>query len=120
MKYCRECGAEIMEKAVVCPKCGCATGYKEHKNFDIDLGISKDEKYGNIYSKKIVLLLWLIGGCIGLHRFYVGDILGGLIILTCLIFNWLIIPLFILIGFIIYDFVDILSSNELAHRKLKW
>lgn len=24
MKYCSKCGAEIMEEAVICPKCGCA------------------------------------------------------------------------------------------------
>ena len=24
MKYCSHCGAEIMEEAVICPKCGCA------------------------------------------------------------------------------------------------
>ena len=25
MKYCTKCGNEIMEEAVICPKCGCAT-----------------------------------------------------------------------------------------------
>ncbi|MBR0235728.1 MAG: zinc-ribbon domain-containing protein [Clostridia bacterium] len=24
MKYCTKCGAELMDEAVVCPKCGCA------------------------------------------------------------------------------------------------
>ncbi len=24
--YCSKCGNEIMEEAVICPKCGCATG----------------------------------------------------------------------------------------------
>lgn len=26
MKYCQKCGKEIMDQAVVCPNCGCATG----------------------------------------------------------------------------------------------
>ena len=28
MKYCSKCGAIIDSEAVICPKCGCATGYK--------------------------------------------------------------------------------------------
>ncbi len=26
MKYCQKCGKEIMDEAVICPNCGCATG----------------------------------------------------------------------------------------------
>ena len=26
MKYCQKCGNELMDEAVVCPKCGCAQG----------------------------------------------------------------------------------------------
>lgn len=25
MKYCSKCGNELMDEAVICPKCGCAT-----------------------------------------------------------------------------------------------
>lgn len=32
MKYCTKCGAEIMDEAVVCPKCGCATGSGKLRN----------------------------------------------------------------------------------------
>ena len=28
MKYCTKCGNELMDEAVICPKCGCATGYQ--------------------------------------------------------------------------------------------
>ena len=31
MKYCQKCGNEIMDEAVICPKCGCATGALESK-----------------------------------------------------------------------------------------
>ena len=26
MKYCSKCGNELFDEAVICPKCGCATG----------------------------------------------------------------------------------------------
>lgn len=28
MKYCTKCGNELMDEAVICPKCGCSTGYQ--------------------------------------------------------------------------------------------
>ena len=28
MKYCSKCGNQLMDEAVICPKCGCATGYQ--------------------------------------------------------------------------------------------
>ena len=32
MKFCRQCGSEIRDEAVICPKCGCATGYEAVSN----------------------------------------------------------------------------------------
>lgn len=32
MKYCTKCGAELMDEAVVCPKCGCAVGENRPAN----------------------------------------------------------------------------------------
>ena len=29
MKYCSHCGEQLYDNAVICPKCGCATGYVE-------------------------------------------------------------------------------------------
>ena len=29
--YCRKCGEEILDEAVICPKCGCETGVKNEK-----------------------------------------------------------------------------------------
>lgn len=31
MKYCVKCGNELMDEAVLCPKCGCLTGYNGNK-----------------------------------------------------------------------------------------
>jgi uncharacterized membrane protein YvbJ len=30
MKYCSKCGNQLFDEAVICPQCGCATGYQEH------------------------------------------------------------------------------------------
>lgn len=29
MKYCEKCGNQLMDEAVMCPKCGCAAGKSE-------------------------------------------------------------------------------------------
>ena len=118
MKYCRECGAEIMEKAVVCPKCGCATGYKESNSFN--LGVKENEEGEKVYNKLIALLLWFFTGAIGGHRFYVGDINGGVGMLLCLIFSWLIVPGCVLIIILIIDLINILADDKLANRKISW
>ena len=28
MKYCSKCGKELFDEAVICPQCGCHTGYQ--------------------------------------------------------------------------------------------
>ena len=30
MKYCSKCGNELLDEAVICPKCGCSTGYRSN------------------------------------------------------------------------------------------
>ncbi len=32
MKYCTKCGKEIHNEAVICPGCGCSTGYNPNEN----------------------------------------------------------------------------------------
>lgn len=36
MKYCSKCGNEILEEAIVCPKCGCAQENKPASQTDSD------------------------------------------------------------------------------------
>ena len=117
MKYCRECGAEIMDKAVICPKCGCSTGHNEHKGINVDVKEVDGEK---IYSKLVALLLWLFLGWIGAHRFYIGDSGTGAIYVLCLLFCWLFIPAFVLIGLLVYDLIQILANDHLGNSKLSW
>lgn len=58
MKYCSKCGAELLDDAVVCPKCGCQVD---------GANITKSEKTWIA----TFLLCFFLGG-IGAHRFYVG------------------------------------------------
>ena len=39
MKYCRSCGAELVDEAVVCPKCGVATGEMQTEAKQNTMGI---------------------------------------------------------------------------------
>lgn len=117
MKYCRECGAEIMDKAVICPKCGCSTGHNENKGINLDVKEVDGEK---VYSKLVALLLWLFLGWIGAHRFYIGDSGTGAIYVLCLLFCWLFIPAFVLIGLLVYDLIQILANDHLGNSKLSW
>ena len=117
MKYCRECGSEIMDKAVICPKCGCSTGHNENKGINLDVKEVDGEK---VYSKLVALLLWIFLGWIGAHRFYIGDSGTGAIYVLCLLFCWLFIPAFVLIGLLVYDLIQILANDHLGNSKLSW
>lgn len=67
MKYCSNCGTEIADQAVVCPKCGCAVALSPN-------GISQK-------SWVVALLLCLFLGCLGIHRFYLGRTASGILML---------------------------------------
>lgn len=64
--FCKYCGAEINNNAVVCVRCGCQI--TPIKNYDSD----KSDKSG-----VAALLLCFFFGCLGIHSFYVGRIGAG-------------------------------------------
>lgn len=66
MKYCRDCGAEILDNAEICPKCGCRQRGKGYR----------DDESGK--SRLTALLLCIFFGVIGIHRFYAGRIGSGI------------------------------------------
>jgi hypothetical protein len=73
MKYCAKCGAELHDESVVCPKCGCPAPV---------LGA----QLGNVSEKSWVaalLLCFFLGG-LGVHRFYVGKVGTGILMLLTL------------------------------------
>lgn len=66
--YCRKCGEEIDDKAVICPKCGCYTD-KEEKKVDSENGESKTGM-GVI----MAIFLGLIGLLIGIALYPSGTV----------------------------------------------
>lgn len=68
MKYCAQCGAQLVDEAVVCPKCGCAVAPTK----TVDPNASPK-------SRRVALLLCIFVGGLGIHRFYVGKIGTGVL-----------------------------------------
>lgn len=91
MPYCRNCGAEVNENAVVCVKCGALIADKPINELN-----NPEKKEWLI----VLLLCFFIGG-LGIHRFYVGKTGTGIAqLLTfggCGIW-WLIDFIMILVG----------------------
>ena len=95
--YCKECGKEIKDKAVICPYCGCKT----------ETGISTNK------NKWIALLLWLFLGTLGAHRFYVEDMKGGIAYVVCTCLGWILfgLPYIVMAICLIVDMVNILKGK---------
>ena len=70
MKYCAQCGAQLVDEAVVCPHCGCAVAPTR----TVDPNASPK-------SRLVALLLCIFVGGLGIHRFYVGKIGTGILFL---------------------------------------
>lgn len=68
MKYCSQCGAQLVDEAVVCPQCGCPVQPQR----SVDPNASPK-------SRLIALLLCIFVGGLGIHRFYVGKIGTGVL-----------------------------------------
>ena len=76
-KYCQACGSTIDARAVDCPRCGVR---------------QSDAVYQEPKSRPLAILLALLLGGFGIHRFYVGPISWGI---AYLIFFWTGIPAFL-------------------------
>lgn len=63
--FCQKCGEEIMDEAVICPKCGCETGIKKQAEID-----EPKTGMGVLFG----LFLGIIGLIIGLCLFKEGTI----------------------------------------------
>ena len=109
--YCRKCGKQIDDEAVVCVHCGVATKDSESGtqqpvihivNNNTNTNVNANNINSYVHKKKwTAFLLCLLLGGFGVHRFYVGKVGTGLIWLcTAGLFGigWLLYLIVILCG----------------------
>lgn len=77
-KFCTSCGAAMDKQAQYCPKCG-ARQEKEQTN-DTQNDTPSNEKVGNVNKDWLItLILCVLVGELGIHRFYNGKIATGIL-----------------------------------------
>ena len=91
-KFCKHCGAKISEDAVLCTFCGRQVEKLESENApnivinnsnssqNVNTNANVNGVYpGRLCNKWVALVLCIIGGCVGLHKFYEGKAGMGLL-----------------------------------------
>ena len=74
MKYCPNCGKPVEDGTKFCPECGASLQPEPRKPSNIN----NEDRW------LVTLLLSILVGSLGVHRFYTGNVLTGvLMILTC-------------------------------------
>ncbi|RPJ50648.1 MAG: TM2 domain-containing protein [Methanobacteriota archaeon] len=96
--FCRSCGAVIKKEPEVCPACGV-------RQYSV-AGVTHSGK-----SRNVAAILAIFLGGLGIHKFYLGKMVQGVIYL---IFCWTFIP--VIIGFA-EGFIYLMASNEEFERK---
>lgn len=90
--FCKNCGAEIDDKAVICVKCGCST--------DNATALPSNSASGAVSPKSrlVAFLLCTFVGMLGVHRFYLGRVGSGIAMIFTLgglgiwlLIDWIII-----------------------------
>lgn len=123
--HCRNCGKEIDSKAVVCVHCGvppraekrfcnnCGVSTNSNQTICISCGVNLANPGKK--SKSSVLLLGLLFGTVGAHKFYMGSWGWGIIYVILALTVFLIwIPIFISIIEVIR--IIIMSDDEFQQK----
>jgi TM2 domain-containing membrane protein YozV len=96
-KFCSECGQLINTKAEICPKCG----VRQMAAPSVNVGVNSTR------NKTVAGLLALFLGGLGMHKFYLGQGVQGVLYL---IFCWTFIPA--ILGF--FEGIILLMTSEAA------
>lgn len=67
MKYCQHCGSEIMDEAVICPKCGCSVAAITTIN-NVNINRSNGFAIAGFICSFFIAILGFIFGGIGLSK----------------------------------------------------
>lgn len=74
MKYCPNCGKPVEDGTKFCPECGASLQPEPRKPSNIN----NEDRW------LVTLLLSILVGSLGVHRFYTGNVVTGvLMLLTC-------------------------------------
>jgi len=139
--YCTNCGQQVDDKAIACPKCGvpplmekkfchnCGTATQANQIICVKCGVSLGKSGAGAGGKNRIVagVLGILLGWLGIHKFYLGYTKQGLIMLLVTVFGSLIkIGPFImaLIG-LIEGIIYLLKSDEdfyatYVQSKKKW
>lgn len=94
MKFCRHCGAKILEAAVICTHCGCQVEEAKHTeqpsivinntNTNTNANTNTNNMNAGMFgmrarNKWVAFLLCLFLGYFGIHKFYEGKVGMGIV-----------------------------------------
>lgn len=99
-KFCSECGAIINVKAEICPKCG-VRQHAAPRSVDLTAAAPNGK------SKLAAALFALFLGGIGIHKFYLGQVVWGIVYL---VLCWTFIPA--IVGFIEAILLFVMSNEK--------
>ena len=116
MAYCIKCGNKIADGIKYCPSCGanCTSTIENQSHVGLSNPTivyvqSPQQQTINVHriekSKGVALLLCFFLGGLGIHQFYLGNIVQGVLYL---LFSWTCIPALISI----IDFIILLCMSE--------
>jgi len=102
--YCRNCGQQVDDKAIACPKCGvpplmekkfcsnCGTATQPNQILCVKCGVSLAKRGMGVGGKNRIVagVLGILLGWLGIHKFYLGYTKQGIImLLVSILASWI-------------------------------